>query len=88
MDATVLSMGQKAVSMALILSAPFLLTGLVVGLVISVFQAATQIQEMTISFVPKIVAVVLAGVVFGPWMLNALVSFSRDLLLHIPEMVR
>lgn len=88
MDATVLNMGQKAVSMALILSAPFLLTGLVVGLVISVFQAATQIQEMTISFVPKIVAVVLAGVVFGPWMLNALVSFSRDLLLHIPEMVR
>jgi len=88
MDAAVLSMGQKAVSMALVLSAPFLVTGLVVGLVISVFQAATQIQEMTISFVPKIVAVVLAGVVFGPWLLKVLVSFTRELLTGIPELVR
>jgi flagellar biosynthetic protein FliQ len=59
-----------------------------VGLVISVFQAATQIQEMTISFVPKIVAVVLAGVVFGPWLLKVLVSFTRELLTGIPELVR
>lgn len=88
MDATVLTIAQKAVTMALVLSAPFLVTGLIVGLLVSVFQAATQIQEMTIAFVPKIIAVVVAGALFGPWMLQMLVGFCRDLLLSIPSLVR
>lgn len=88
MDAAVLDIGQKAVTMALLISAPFLVVGLIVGLVVSVFQAATQIQEMTISFVPKIIAVVVAGLVFGPWMLRMMVGFARELFLQIPDLVR
>lgn len=88
MDATVLQLGEKAVTMALILSAPVLLTALIIGLVIGVFQAATQIQEMTISFVPKIVAMVAVSILLGPWMIKLMVGFSRDLLLSIPDLVR
>lgn len=87
-DATILAIGQKAISLALVISLPFLGTGLIVGLLISVFQAATQIQEMTIAFVPKIFAVVLAGIFFGPWILRVMVEFSRSLLLSIPGMVK
>ncbi|MCC6483938.1 MAG: flagellar biosynthesis protein FliQ [Armatimonadetes bacterium] len=88
MDSAVLHLAQKSISIALILCAPVLIVGLVVGLLVSIFQAATQIQEATISFVPKIIAVVLSGVFFGPWMLKMLVGFSRDLLLSIPQLVR
>lgn len=79
---------QKAVTVALGLCAPVLVVGLTVGLLISIFQAATQIQESTISFVPKIIAVVGAGIFCGPWMLKILVEFSRDLLISIPQVVK
>lgn len=88
MDAQMLSIAQKAVSMALILSAPMLATGLVVGLAVSIFQAATQIQEMTVSFVPKMIAEVLIVILMGPWMLKVMVGFSRELLLSIPGLVK
>ncbi len=88
MDSAVLHLAQKAISVALVLCAPVLVVGLTVGLLVSIFQAATQIQEATISFVPKIIAVVVSGVVFGPWMLKMLVGFSRDLLLSIPQLVK
>ncbi|MCA9754495.1 MAG: flagellar biosynthesis protein FliQ [Candidatus Eisenbacteria bacterium] len=70
---------QNALLMALLLAAPMLLFGLVTGLLVSVFQAVTQIQEMTLSFVPKILAVVAALFLFLPWMLNKLVMYTTDL---------
>ncbi len=88
MDAAVMHIGQKAIVVALILCAPVLIVGLIVGLLVSIFQAATQIQEATISFVPKIIAVVGACVICGPWMLKILVEFSRDLLTSIPQLVK
>ncbi|MDD2430274.1 MAG: flagellar biosynthesis protein FliQ, partial [Firmicutes bacterium] len=72
-----------AVLTALSMAAPALIVGLIVGLVISVFQAATQIQEQTLTFVPKIVAILLTIVIFGPWMLQVGRSFAQRLLLNL-----
>lgn len=71
---------RRALTTALLLSGPMLLTGLVVGLVISIFQAATQIHEMTVSFVPKIVLVIAVLVVLLPWMSGVMLEFSGSLL--------
>ena len=71
---------------ALKLSMPMLVAGLGVGLVISLLQAVTQVQEMTLTFVPKVVAVVIVILVAGPWMLDSLLSFTRDLYDAIPDM--
>lgn len=87
-DSTVLDLAQRSVAVALMLSAPVLGLGLLVGLVVSVFQAATQIQEMTLSFVPKILAAAAAVVIFGPWMLRSLIAFTTKLLLSIPTLAR
>jgi len=73
--------------MLLMVSAPILLVVLVVGLVVSVFQAATQINEATLSFVPKIIAAVVVLAVAGPWMLSTLVDYLRATLLGIPGAV-
>ncbi|MFN8548482.1 MAG: flagellar biosynthesis protein FliQ [Candidatus Eisenbacteria bacterium] len=70
---------QQALSMALLLAAPMLGFGLLAGLLVSVFQAATQIQEMSLSFIPKVLAVVLALVLFMPWMLNKMMLYTTDL---------
>jgi flagellar biosynthetic protein FliQ len=80
----VLSLGREAVLMTLWVAAPMLGFGLVVGLVISVFQAATQIQEMTLTFIPKIVAVALALLFFLPWIVNKLVAYTSGLFNSIP----
>ncbi len=80
----VFSFGQQGLLQLLAVSAPVLLTVLVVGLVVSIFQAATQIHEATLSFVPKIVAVVLVLAVAGPWMLSTLVDYLQRTLLAIP----
>jgi flagellar biosynthetic protein FliQ len=86
MDATqVLSAGQQGLWMLLMVSAPILLTVLAVGLVVSVFQAATQINEATLSFVPKVVGAVVVLAVAGPWMLSTLVDYIRAVLLGIPS---
>ena len=88
MDAQqVLSAGQQGLLMLLMVSAPVLLTVLVVGLVVSIFQAATQINEATLSFVPKIVAAVAVLAVAGPWMLSTLVDYVRQVLQGIPAAV-
>ena len=87
-DAAVLELAQRALVVAIIVSGPVLGFGLVVGLIVSIFQAATQIQEMTLTFVPKILAVVAAVLIFGPWMLSSLVRFTTNLLTNIPEIVR
>ena len=88
MDATqVLSAGQQGLYMMLMVSAPVLLAVLVVGLVVSIFQAATQINEATLSFVPKVVAAVAVLGFAGPWMMTTLVEYLQRTLLAIPAAV-
>ena len=88
MDAQqVLSAGQQGLWVLLMVSAPVLLVVLVVGLVVSIFQAATQINEATLSFVPKIVAAVAVLAVAGPWMLSTLVEYLQRTLQGIPAAV-
>ncbi|MDQ6680133.1 MAG: flagellar biosynthesis protein FliQ [Pseudomonadota bacterium] len=83
----VFSLGQQGLYMLLMISAPVLLTVLGVGLIVSVFQAATQIHEATLSFVPKIVAAVAVLAVAGPWMLTSLVEYLQRTLQSIPSVV-
>jgi len=83
----VFTLGQQSLYMLLMVSAPVLLTVLAVGLVVSVFQAATQIHEQTLSFVPKIIAAVAVLAVAGPWMLTSLVEYLQRTLQSIPSVV-
>ncbi len=83
----VVAIGREALSVTLMVAAPMLAFGLVIGLIISVFQAVTQINEMTLTFVPKIVAVALALIVFLPWMINMLTDFTRHMYELIPTLV-
>lgn len=78
----------ETVRVTLLLAAPVLLVGLIVGVLISLFQAVTQVQEMTLVFVPKIVACLVTLVAALPWMLNLLVSFTHNLLSNIPNYIR
>jgi flagellar biosynthetic protein FliQ len=80
----VLGLGHDAVMLTLLIAAPMLGFGLIVGLLVSIFQAATQIQEMTLTFIPKIVAVSLALLLFLPWITNKLVTFTTELFNSIP----
>jgi len=81
---SVIELGQRAIEVAFLVAAPVLLTGLAVGLLVSVFQAATQINEMTLSFIPKLLAMLAALVIGGPWMLQVLVDYTRRLLESLP----
>ncbi len=81
---TVIEIGMASMKVALLIAAPTLIAALLVGLIISVLQAATQIQEMTLTFVPKIIAVAVVVLIFGPWMLRILVSFTVQLISSIP----
>ncbi len=81
---SVLSLSQQALQLALMLAAPLLLVSLAVGLLIGLFQAATQINEMTLSFIPKLLALAATLTLAGPWMLQLLVEFTRRLLEGIP----
>lgn len=83
----VIELGRQAVEVTLLVSAPLFIAALVTGLVISIFQAATQINEMTLSFVPKLVAIFLTLVMAGPWMLTQLTDFMRRLYEAIPGMI-
>jgi flagellar biosynthetic protein FliQ len=82
----VLSLGREAIMMTLMVSAPMLAFGLIIGLAISILQAVTQIHEMTLTFIPKIVAVAAALLIFLPWMINMLVDFTTRLFQSIPTM--
>jgi flagellar biosynthetic protein FliQ len=75
----VVTLGRQAVETVLLVSAPMLLAGLLVGLVISIFQAATQINEQTMTFIPKIVAVFVALLISAPWMIKILLAFTREI---------
>ena len=83
----VISLAIGAMELALKVALPLLLVGLGVGLVVSVFQAVTQIQEQTLTFIPKILATIVVMVVLGPWMLDQLLAYTRDLWLSIPDIV-
>ncbi|WP_068636391.1 flagellar biosynthesis protein FliQ [Thauera butanivorans] len=84
---TVIELGRQAVEITLMVSAPLFLAALVTGLIISIFQAATQINEMTLTFVPKLVAIFAALVLAGPWMITVLTDFMRQLFESIPAMI-
>ena len=83
----VMSIGRQAIEMTLILAGPLLLSALVVGLIVSIFQAATQINEQTLSFIHKLIATFLALILAGPWMLQMMTDFIRRLLENIPQMI-
>ena len=83
----VMNMGYEAMKMALLLAAPMLLVALVTGLVISLFQAATQINEATLSFIPKLLAVFATAVIAGPWMLGLVLDYMHSLFSSIPLLV-
>ena len=80
----VIQMAQQAIMVALLISAPMLGLGLAVGLLVSVFQATTSIQEQTLAFIPKIVAVFVAILIFGPWMLRLMVDYVTTVFNNLP----
>ena len=84
---SVMTLGQQAIEMTLLLSAPLLLSALAIGLIVSIFQAATQINEQTLSFIPKLVGVFVVLIFAGPWMVTMMVDFIRRLFGGIPWMV-
>lgn len=84
---TVMTMGRQAMEVTLMIAAPMLLVALVVGLAISIFQAATQINETTLSFIPKLVGIFLALLLAGPWMLSVMLDYMRQMFTGIPGMI-
>jgi len=84
---SVMTLGRQAMEVTLMVSAPLLLVALAVGLVVSIFQAATQINEMTLTFIPKLVGIFIALIVAGPWMLSVMVDYMRQMFTGIPGMV-
>lgn len=84
---TVLDVGQHALYVMMLVAAPLLLSALAIGLFIGMFQAATQINEMTLSFIPKLIALALALLVAGPWMLHTLIDFTLQLFHNIPGLL-
>lgn len=84
---TVMYLGRQAIEVALMLSAPLLLAALVIGLIVSIFQAATQINEATLSFIPKLIGTFLVLILAGPWMLQLIVDYIRQLFERIPQLI-
>jgi flagellar biosynthesis protein FliQ len=87
-EAYVISLAQNALVLALLLAAPILLTSLIIGVFISLFQAATQINEATLTFIPKIVGVSLVLMLLGSWMAQQILSFTSNLFLSLPTLPR
>jgi flagellar biosynthetic protein FliQ len=83
----VTTIGQQALWVTMLLAAPLLLSALAVGLLVGMFQAATQINEMTMSFIPKLIILALALIVAGPWMLGVIVDYTRQLIGQIPSLI-
>ena len=84
---TVMSIAYQAMMVTLYLGAPLLLTAVLIGLLVSLFQAATQINEMTLSFIPKILGVFAVLIIAGPWLLSLIIDFTRTLFQNIPFLV-
>jgi flagellar biosynthesis protein FliQ len=85
---SVMTLGREAMQITLMISAPMLLTSLVVGLCVSIFQAATQINEATLSFIPKLLGVFMALIIAGPWILSVIVDYMHKMFAGIPAMVQ
>jgi len=84
---SVMTMGRTAMEITLMVSAPLLLVALIIGLIISIFQAATQINEATLSFIPKLIGVFIALVLAGPWMLSTMLDYMRGVFTGIPGLI-
>lgn len=84
----VISLGSEAIKLALLLALPLLGVGLIVGLIIAILQATTQVQEMTLTIVPKIIAVLLTLLAASPWMLNKLTHFTSQVIMSIPHVTK
>lgn len=83
----VMTLGRHAMEITLMVAAPMLLVALIIGLIVSIFQAATQINEATLSFIPKLVGIFIAIVVAGPWMLSVMLDYMRQVFTGIPNLV-
>jgi flagellar biosynthetic protein FliQ len=83
----VMTIGQRALEITILLAAPLLLAALIIGLLVGVFQAATQINEMTLSFIPKLIGMAGTLLVAGPWMLKTIVGYTRELFESIPGLI-
>jgi flagellar biosynthetic protein FliQ len=84
---TVMTIGTHALQVTLLLSAPLLIVALALGLIVGIFQAATQINEMTLSFIPKLLGMAATVVIAGPWMLKVMMDYTRDLFESIPGLI-
>jgi flagellar biosynthetic protein FliQ len=84
---SIMSMGHQAIQVTLMVAAPMLLVALVIGLIVSIFQAATQINEATLSFIPKLMGIFITLILAGPWMLTILTDYLRSVLTNIPNLV-
>jgi len=84
---TVMTIGQRALELTMLLAAPLLIVALAIGVLVGILQAATQINEMTLSFIPKLLGIGLALMITGPWMLKELVDYTRTLIESIPSLV-
>ena len=84
---SVMAMGRTAMEVTLMVAAPMLLVALIIGLIVSIFQAATQINEATLSFIPKLVGIFVALVVMGPWMMAVMLDYMRSVFNGIPGMI-
>ncbi|NMB37999.1 MAG: flagellar biosynthesis protein FliQ [Firmicutes bacterium] len=87
-EADIIAIGKDAVKTVLLVAAPALGIGILVGLIVSIFQATTQIQEQTLTFIPKIIAVLISLIIFGPWMLRNITNFSRTLLENLHTFIK
>ena len=84
---TVITIGQQALWVTMLIASPLLLSALAIGVLVGMFQAATQINEMTMSFIPKLLVLVIALSIAGPWMLSVIMSFMRQLVERIPSLI-
>lgn len=84
---SVMSIGRHAMEITLLVAAPMLMVALVIGLIVSIFQAATQINETTLSFIPKLVGIFIAMIIAGPWMLSIMLDYMREVFANIPSLV-
>ncbi|MGB6489201.1 MAG: flagellar biosynthesis protein FliQ [Steroidobacteraceae bacterium] len=84
---TIMAIGSRALEMTLALAAPLLLAALLTGVLVGAFQAATSINEMTLSFIPKLIAISVTIAIVGPWMLKTLIGYTRELIMSIPGLI-
>lgn len=85
---TMVTIGQQALLMTILVSAPLMLAALLTGLLVSIFQAATSINEMTLTFIPKLIVMFIVLILAGPWMIDTMTSYMRELFSSIPQLVR